>query len=80
MTNSAGWIIEFLDDLYALLSADRKHGGHVLEIRAKSLQVSLHSTKDLHLVLPEKAAFLHADLNSDPAAALAQAEGAHPHG
>jgi len=31
-------------------------------------------------VLPENAAFLHADLNTDPAAALAQAEGAHPNG
>jgi len=61
-----------------LLSADRRHGGHVLEVRAKSLRVALHSTNDLHVVLPENAAFLRADLNGDPAAALAQAEGAHP--
>jgi len=61
-----------------LLSADRLHGGHVLEIRAKSLRAALHSTNDLHIVLPENAAFLHADLNGDPAAALATAEGAHP--
>ncbi len=61
-----------------LLSTDRQHGGHVLEVRAKSLRVALHSTNDLHVVLPENAAFLHADLNGDPAAALATAEGAHP--
>jgi acetolactate decarboxylase len=61
-----------------LLDAARSRGGHVLEVRAKSLRVALHTTSDLHLVLPENAAFLHADLNADPAAALAQAEGAHP--
>ena len=88
--NLPGTLVGFFTPAYArtinvpgyhlhLLSADRQHGGHVLEIRAKSLQVSLHTTNDLHLVLPENAAFLHADLNTDPAAALAQAEGAHPH-
>lgn len=60
-----------------LLSDDRLHGGHVLELRARHLRVSLHMTNDLHVVLPENAAFLHADLNADPAAALARAEGAH---
>lgn len=61
-----------------LLDANRRHGGHVLEVRAKSLRAALHTTNDLHLVLPQNAAFLHADLNADPAAALAKAEGAHP--
>lgn len=60
-----------------LLSDDRLHGGHVLELRARRVRVSLHVTNDLHVVLPENAAFLHADLNADPAAALARAEGAH---
>ena len=89
--NLTGTLVGFFTPAYArtinvpgyhlhLISADRLHGGHVLEIRAKSLKVSLHATNDLHLVLPENAAFLHADLNTDPAAALAQAEGAHPHG
>lgn len=59
------------------LSADRRHGGHVLELRAKSVRAALHTANDLHVVLPENAAFLHADLNEDPAAALARAEGAH---
>lgn len=61
-----------------LLDAARSRGGHVLEVRAKSLRAALHTTNDLHLVLPENAAFLHADLNADPAADLAKAEGAHP--
>jgi acetolactate decarboxylase len=63
-----------------LLSADRRHGGHVLGIRSKSLRAAIHTANDLHIVLPENAAFLHADLNGDPAAALAKAEGAHPRG
>ena len=61
-----------------LLSADREHGGHVLELRAKSLRASIHTTNDLHIALPENAAFLNADLTGDPSAALSKAEGAHP--
>lgn len=59
-----------------LLTEDRKHGGHVLEVRAARLQASLHLTFDLHLVLPENEEFLKANLTQDPAAALAKAEGA----
>ena len=59
-----------------LLTEDRKHGGHVLEVRAARLQASLHLTSDLHLVLPENEEFLKANLTQDPAAALAKAEGA----
>ena len=58
-----------------LLTEDRKHGGHVLEVRAARLQASLHLTSDLHLVLPENEEFLKANLTQDPAAALAKAEG-----
>jgi len=84
--NLEGTLVGFFTPAYArtinvpgyhlhLVSADRRHGGHVLEVRARSLNASIHLTNDLHLVLPENAAFLHADLNADPAAALAQAEG-----
>ncbi len=59
-----------------LLSTDHQHGGHVLEVRAKSLRAAIHTTNDLHVILPENAAFLHADLSGDPAKALAKAEGA----
>ena len=58
------------------LSADHQHGGHVLELHSRLLLAELHTLNDLHVVLPENAAFLHADLNADPAAALAQAENA----
>jgi acetolactate decarboxylase len=59
-----------------LLTDDRKHGGHVLEVRASRLQASLHLTSDLHLILPGNEEFLAANLTQDPAAALAKAEGA----
>ncbi len=42
---------------------------------ASGLEAMLHTTTELHLVLPENAAFLAADLSSDPAADLAKAEG-----
>lgn len=57
-----------------LLSDDRQHGGHVLELKASHLQVELHVENHLQLVLPETPAFLHADLSGDPAAALTEAE------
>lgn len=82
-----GTLVGFFTPVYArtinvpgyhlhLLSADRRHGGHVLELRAASLRAQIHTTNDLHLVLPETAAFLKADLTNDPSAALAKAEGA----
>jgi acetolactate decarboxylase len=87
--NLEGTLVGFFTPAYAstinvpgyhlhLVSADRLHGGHVLEIRAKSLRAAIHTTNDLHIVLPENAAFLRADLNADPTSALAQAEGLHP--
>lgn len=57
------------------LSADRTRGGHVLDLKASGLEARLHTTTELHLVLPENAAFLAADLSGDPAADLAKAEG-----
>ncbi len=60
-----------------LLSDDRRHAGHVLELKAAHLDVALHRESHLQLVLPETPAFLKADLHGDPAAALAQAEGDH---
>jgi acetolactate decarboxylase len=58
-----------------LLSDDHRHGGHLLELAAESLQLGLHTESNLHLALPETAAFLAADLSGDPSAALATAEG-----
>jgi acetolactate decarboxylase len=61
-----------------LLSDDRQHGGHVLELKASRLHVELHVENHLQLVLPETPAFLHADLSGDPAAAFAEAEADRP--
>lgn len=85
----AGTLVGFWTPAYArtitvpgyhlhLLSDDQHHGGHVLELSARQLQVELHVESHLQLVLPETPAFLQADLSADPAAALAQAEGDHP--
>ena len=60
-----------------LLSDDHRHGGHLLELSAESLALELHTESNLHLALPETAAFLAADLSGDPSAALATAEGNH---
>ena len=84
----AGTLVGFWTPAYArtinvpgyhlhLISADHQHAGHVLELRAAQLSVGLHRESQLHLVLPETADFLNADLSGDPAAALAQAEGDH---
>jgi acetolactate decarboxylase len=60
------------------LSDDRTRGGHLLDVAASGLAAQLHTTTELHVVLPENAAFLAADLSGDPAADLAKAEGAGP--
>ncbi|ORV45478.1 hypothetical protein AWC02_12910 [Mycolicibacter engbaekii] len=60
------------------LSRDRAFGGHVIDLQADRVEAQLHLTTDLHLVLPENAEFLKADLRGDPSAALAEAEGARP--
>lgn len=85
----AGTLVGFWTPAYArtinvpgyhlhLISDDRKHAGHVLELRSSELRVEFHRESHLHLVLPETPAFLMADLSGDPAAALAEAEGDHP--
>ena len=40
----------------------------------RELELAVHLEADLHLALPENAAFLQADLSGDPEAALAVAE------
>jgi acetolactate decarboxylase len=66
--NKPGYHLHFLSD-------DHLHGGHLLELAAESLVLALHTESNLHLALPETAAFLAADLSADPSAALATAEG-----
>ncbi len=60
-----------------LLSDDRQHAGHVLDLQCDQIKVDLHREDALHLALPETPAFLKADLSGDPAAALAVAESKH---
>ena len=86
LQNISGTLVGFWSPGYArtinvpgyhlhLLSDDHRHGGHLLELEAESLQLGLHTESNLHLALPETAAFLAADLSGDPSAALATAEG-----
>ena len=60
-----------------LLSDDHRHGGHILDVQAKDLTVQVHMDNHVHLALPETPAFLEADLQGDPAEALARAESKH---
>lgn len=57
------------------ISADRAHGGHVLQCRGKKLRLQIQREGEYHIVLPETGDFLKANLRRDPAAALAEAEG-----
>lgn len=63
----AGYHVHFI-------SADRQHGGHVLDLTAHDLPVDLHVVSDLHLAIPETAEFLAADLGGDTTDALDKAE------
>ncbi|MEM9105719.1 MAG: acetolactate decarboxylase [Pseudomonadota bacterium] len=56
------------------LSSDRTKGGHVLGLKAARLAVSMHLETDIHIGIPETHAFLEADLQDDPDAALDVAE------
>ncbi len=53
------------------ISHDRRHGGHLLNLRSGPLQLQLALESDFHLALPETPAFLQADLTQDPSQALA---------
>lgn len=57
------------------ISADRTHGGHILQCRGKNLRLQIQREGDFHIVLPETEDFLKANLRRDPTAALAKAEG-----
>ena len=62
---------------FHFLSADRRHGGHLLEIEAGPLLLEVEPLTDFHLALPETEAFLKADLSKNTAEELAYAEQAH---
>lgn len=56
------------------ISADRQHGGHVLDLSSERIFVELNDVNDVRLAIPETAAFLGADLSADTSAALDIAE------
>ena len=62
---------------FHFLSADRQHGGHVLDVAADALRLRIEALTDFHLALPESEAFLKADLSKNTAEELAYAEQAH---
>jgi len=63
----AGYHLHFLTD-------DRTAGGHVLDCRGHDLRVRLQEESDVHLALPDTAAFRGADLTRDPTADIDKAE------
>jgi acetolactate decarboxylase len=62
---------------FHFLSADRRHGGHLLEVESGPLLLEIEPLTDFHLALPETEAFLKADLSKNTAEELAYAEQAH---
>jgi len=62
---------------FHFLSADRHHGGHLLELEAEALQLKIEALTSFHLALPESETFLRADLGKNTAEELAYAEQAH---
>lgn len=62
---------------FHFLSADRQHGGHLLDVKADKLQLKVEALSRFHLALPESEAFLKADLSRNTAEELAYAEQAH---
>jgi acetolactate decarboxylase len=57
------------------ISADRAHGGHLLQCRGTNLRLQIQRDGDYHIALPETEDFLKADLRRDPSVDLKQAEG-----
>jgi len=62
---------------FHFLSADRQHGGHLLDVEAGSLRLQVEALTEFHLALPESEVFLKADLSKNTAEELAYAEQAH---
>ena len=57
-----------------VLTDDRRAGGHVLDCRGRDLRVRVQEESEVHLALPDTAAFRGADLTHDPTADLDRAE------
>lgn len=49
------------------LAADETVGGHILDFTARALRVDIDVTSDFHMEVPDRGAFLDADLSRDSA-------------
>jgi acetolactate decarboxylase len=87
-TRIAGTLVGFWTPEYAkslnvpgyhfhFLSADHRHGGHLLECSGRGLTLEVQREAALHFALPETVDFLKADLSRDPTKALDFAENTH---
>lgn len=56
------------------LTEDKQFGGHVLELRTGRLEIEIDHSSDLHLEVPDDAAFGAADLSGDTREAIRKAE------
>jgi acetolactate decarboxylase len=59
---------------FHFLSADRQHGGHLLDCSAGTLYLQIDALTEFHLALPETESFLKADLNKSTTDELAYGE------
>lgn len=85
-TDIAGTLVGFWTPEYAktfnvpgyhlhFISADRTHGGHLLQCRGSNLSLRIQSEGEYHIALPKTEDFMKADLRRDPSMDLKQAEG-----
>jgi acetolactate decarboxylase len=65
--NVPGYHLHFISD-------DRATGGHVLDCRTDGVTAEVDHTANLHLEMPEDAAFLAANLGEDKTETLKQVE------
>jgi acetolactate decarboxylase len=59
---------------FHFISKDRTKGGHLLDLKAPTLQVGLQMLCEYDVRLPDEGTFLTADLSRDPASDLAKTE------
>lgn len=59
---------------FHFISDDRNLGGHVLNVSADHLSVSVQTETSIHLAIPETSEFRSADLSGDHRAEITQAE------
>lgn len=59
---------------FHFLTADRKHGGHVLKVETKNVIVQIQYIRNFQLNLPDLSSFDKADFSADQSASLQKAE------